>query len=211
MRRISSSRIATVATIYAVIVSSICLALLLQRRAKAPGDGGKTLTVERINVVESDGTLRMVISNRERLPGVLDLQGKEDRSQRPQAGLIFYNDEGQENGGLILGGRKNAQGEVVDSGGSLSFDKYNANQVVQLIGVDDKSDRFAGLMVFDSHSGTDTRRRVWVGRDDSGLASLALMDANGKKRLLLSVSESGEPQIKFLDAGGHPLKTITTQ
>ena len=57
--------------------------------------------------------------------------------------MIFYNDEGSENGGLIFGGRKNEKGEVVDSGGNLSFDKYGANQIVQRAGVDDKTDRFA--------------------------------------------------------------------
>ena len=200
------SRLAVAAIAYAAIVSTGCIALLFAQRPSS-----RVLTVERINVVESDGTLRMVISNRDRLPGVLDVHGKEDKSQRPQAGLIFYNDEGQENGGLIFGGRKNEHGEVVDAGGSLSFDRYNANQVVQLIGVDDKSDRFAGLMVLDSHSGTDTRRRVWVGRDESGIASLALMDAHGKKRLLLQVGETGEPQLQFLDANGKAVKSISAR
>jgi hypothetical protein len=206
MTGIPSSRLAVSAIAYAAIVGTVCIVLLFAQRPST-----RVLTVERINVVESDGTLRMVISNRDRLPGVMDMQRKEDKSQRPQAGLIFYNDEGQENGGLIFGGRKNERGEVVDAGGSLSFDRYDANQVVQLIGVDDKSDRFAGLMVFDSHSGTDTRRRVWVGRDDSGVASLALMDAQGKKRLLLQVSEAGEPQIQFLDANGKPLRSISAR
>ena len=69
--------------------------------------------------------------------------------------MIFYNDEGSENGGLIFGGRKNERGEVEDSGGNLSFDKYDANQIVQLAGVDDKSDKFAGLAV------SDQARRIW--------------------------------------------------
>jgi hypothetical protein len=115
------------------------------------------LTVERINVVEPDGTLRMVISDHARLPGIIT-KGKEQKFDRPQAGMIFYNDEGSENGGLIFGGHKNAKGEVVDSGGSLSFDKYDANQIVQLAGVDDKEDKFAGLSITDSPTGSDVRR-----------------------------------------------------
>lgn len=95
------------------------------------------INVHRINIVEPDGTLRMVISNHAQLPGII-ARGKEQMFTRPQAGILFYNDEGSENGGLIFGGHRNSKGEVVDSGGSLSFDKYEANQIVQLAGVDDK-------------------------------------------------------------------------
>ena len=42
---------------------------------------------------------------------------------------------------------RNEKGEVVDSGGSLSFDKICASQIVQLAGVDDKENRFVGLAV----------------------------------------------------------------
>lgn len=135
------------------------------------------------------------------LSGII-VKGKEESFERPQAGILFYNDEGAENGGLIFGRRQNEKGEVVDSGGSLSFDKYGANQIVQLAGVDDKEDKFAGLMVWDSHMGTDTRRPVWVGRDDEGKASVALMDKNGKKRLLMEVAADGTPSLTFLDANG---------
>jgi len=30
---------------------------------------------------------------------------------RPKAGMLFYNDEGSENGGLIFGGMKNERGK----------------------------------------------------------------------------------------------------
>lgn len=159
------------------------------------------INVRRINVVEPDGTLRMIISDHAKLPGII-VRGKEQPLERPQAGILFYNDEGSENGGLIFGGRKNDKGQVVDAGGSLSFDKYEANQIVQLAGVDDSEDRFAGLIVSDSHTGTDTCRRVWVGRDDEGTASVALMDVNGKKRMLMEVKPDGTPSLTFLDANG---------
>jgi len=160
------------------------------------------INVHRINVVEPDGTLRMVISDHAKLPGIIT-RGKEQPFARPQAGMIFYNDEGSENGGLIIGGHQNAKGEVVDSGGSLSFDKYGANQIVQLIGVDDKEDRFAGLSVTDSVTGSDNRRRVWVGRGDDGTATVDLMDAQGKKRIVMEVKADGTPSLFFLDANGR--------
>lgn len=157
--------------------------------------------MRRINVVEPDGTLRIVISDHAKLPGII-VQGKEQPFERPQAGLLFYNDEGSENGGLIFGGHRNDKGEIVDSGGSLSFDKYGANQIIQLIGVDDKDDRFAGLSVTDSLTGTDTRRRVWVGRGENGTATVSLMDAQGIKRIVMEVHSDGTPSLSFLDASG---------
>ncbi len=158
--------------------------------------------VQRINLVEPDGTLRMVISNKAKLPGVI-IRGKEKRQEdRPQAGLLFYNDEGSENGGLIFGGHKNAKGEVVDSGGALSFDMYDASEVVQLAGVDDHENRFVGLSVRESYPDGNSPRRIWVGRDQSGIAELALMDGAGKKRIVMQVPEKGEPRIAFLGPDG---------
>ena len=166
-----------------------------------------TLHTGRIDIREPNaGTLRMVISNHAKFPGII-VRGKETKFDRPQAGMLFYNDEGSENGGLIFGGHKNDKGEVVDSGGSLSFDKYDASQIVQIAGVDDHEDKFAGLVVRDS-SPKESRRRVWVGRDDAGNASIALMDAQGKKRITMNVAADGTPSIALLDAEGNVVKQI---
>jgi hypothetical protein len=165
------------------------------------------ITVQRINIVEPDGTPRLIISNHAKLPGVL-VRGNEKPLDRPQAGLIFLNDEGSEIGGLIFGGKKDKDGKIRNSGGSLSFDRYEANQVVQLLGVDDSEDRMAGLMVSDSPSGTDVRRRIWLGRRDDGAATLALLDGAGNKRIVMSVAEVGKSQISVLDATGKTVKEL---
>jgi hypothetical protein len=194
--------------IYAVSMSTIFGIALLTGAAIPKQSSFDELTVQRINVVEADGTLRMVISNHGKLPGII-VRGKERAFDRPQAGMLFYNDEGSEDGGLIFGGYRNAKGEVVDSGGSLSFDKFEANQIVQLAGVDDKEDRFAGLIITDSLASGDSRRRVWVGRDDSGSSVVALMDANGKKRIAIEVAPDGTPSFSLLDANGKVTNQIT--
>jgi len=165
------------------------------------------ITVERINIVEPDGTPRLIIASHARLPGVL-VHGKEEPLDRPQAGMIFLNDEGSETGGLIFGGRKDADGSVRDAGGSLSFDHYGANQVVQLLGVDDSEDRLAGLVVSDSPSGNDNRRRIWLGRGDDGAATLALLDGAGHQRIVMQVAEDGTPRISVLDAAGNTIKQL---
>jgi len=168
------------------------------------------ISVQRIKVIEPNGTLRMVISNHAKFPGII-VRGKEQAFDRPQAGVLFYNDEGSENGGLIFGGYRNAKGEVVDSGGSLTFDKYDANQIVQLAGVDDKDDKFAGLMVGDSKPGGESPTRIWVGHNADKTATIALMDGQGRKRLVMEVAESGAARISFLDANGKVLNQLVPQ
>lgn len=193
---------------YCVVVTTVLTVLLLSGAASSKSQDFDEITVQRINVIEPNGTLRMVIADHAKLPGVI-VRGKEQpKVDRPEAGMIFYNDEGSENGGLIFGGHRNAKGEVVDSGGSLSFDQYDANQVVQLAGVDDKDDRFAGLAVSDSVAEGSNHRRIWVGRGDDGSAVIQLMDAKGKKRISMEVAADGAPRLSFLDADGKVINQL---
>lgn len=98
---------------------------------------------------------------------------------------------------------------MVDSGVSLSFDKYGApQQIVQLAGIDDVHDRFSGLAVNGfSQSGTHNRR-LWAGRDASDSASVALMDEEGRKRIVMQVLKDGTASIEFLDSQGTVVKQI---
>jgi len=193
-----------------IVTAALCVLLLI---AAAPIKKKFTfdeIDVQRINIREPDGTLRMVLANHAKLPGII-VRGKEQPFERPQAGIIFYNDEGSENGGLIFGGRKNSKGEVVDSGGALSFDRYDGNQEVQLIGVHDKEDRFAGLVVSDSPPKAQGHRRIWVGKNEDGAARVELRDANGKKRLVLEVLADGAASLNFLDADGKVVNRVVPQ
>jgi hypothetical protein len=104
---------------YSTVMTTLLAAFTLAGSATARGQDRvqqfDEMDVHRINVREPDGTLRMVISNHARLPGVI-VRGKENPPvDRPYAGVLFYNDEGAENGGLVFGGHRNANGEVVDA------------------------------------------------------------------------------------------------
>ena len=64
------------------------------------------VNVERINVVDADGTLRLVISNKDRMhPGVRIWTARPSTGRGPVAGMIFFNDEGDEVGGLTYTGQ----------------------------------------------------------------------------------------------------------
>src|SRR5262245_60104499 len=83
------------------------------------------IDVERINIVEKNGKLDMVISNGERQhPGVID--GRTLSRARP-AGMLFFNDRGDECGGLSFNGDQkdgNASASAL-----LAFDKIGRAHV----------------------------------------------------------------------------------
>jgi hypothetical protein len=209
---------------------------LVTQRQKSKFD---EINVHRINVYESDGTLRMVISNKARFPGLI-IRGKEYRHPRPQAGMLFFNDEGTENGGLIFSGHKDKDGKIIDSGGSLTFDQYEQDQIVQIEGSYDSNDHFAGLSVFDrpdrpiekdlqeslkieSMSPAEREKlmaqraksnyygaaRIKLARTDDGAAGISLRDAQGRPRIVMQVSKEGLSSLKFLDADGKVLNELT--
>jgi hypothetical protein len=183
------------------------LLLVATTRAAQKTETFDEITVHRINVAEPDGKLRLVISNRARLPGVM-VNGKEGKPNRPYAGMIFYNDEQTENGGLIFAGHRNANGDVESSGVSLSFDKYGDGQIVQLAGVSDKEDRFSGLRVWENGLDAGRSTRVWVGESADGIASMALMDGSGRKRIVMEVKPDGGSSLTFLDENGKVVNQL---
>lgn len=91
------------------------------------------IDVERINIVEKDGTVKMIITNVSHFPNGNDkINGRptnEDRKKR--SGMLFYNEDGIECGGFIYDGQKNENGH--SSGLSLTYDQYDGDQVMQLL------------------------------------------------------------------------------
>jgi len=88
------------------------------------------LTVKNLNVIGEDGKLRLVISNEKRQhPGIIEGQTLPQR-ERP-AGIIFFNNQGDECGGIISG-VSNEKGNT-NSFMSFTMDNYHDDQVIQLI------------------------------------------------------------------------------
>jgi hypothetical protein len=217
-----------------VAVSSLALVILSTaafRQAAAPQNLGE-ITVERINVVDKNGTLRLVISNKDRQhPGVID--GLTIDRPRPVAGLLFFNDAGDEVGGLTFTGQdKDGKGTA---SGTFTFDQLHQDQTIGLRYSEGNGTRRAALEVWDrpdAHLGdlvrslnaanaiADPERRqaaiaaarqtapaghtrVFVGKDVDRSASVALSDAAGTPRLKLTVDANGNPRIEFLDDKGQ--------
>ncbi len=193
---------------YSAVLSTAFAVVLLMGATSHRMRAFDEIQVHRINVVEPDGTLRMVISDSDRMPGII-IKGKAlPKLDRPQAGMLFYNDEGTENGGLIFGGHRNEKGEVIDSGASLSFDPYGqSQQMVQLAGVEDMNNQIVGLAINDPKDHA-RNRRVWVGRGEDDSAVVSLADAKGRKRIVMQVNADGAASLNFLDAEGHVVRRI---
>src|SRR5690349_16423161 len=105
------------------------------------------IDVERINVIAPNGQPRLVISNAERAPDVI-INGKTyHRSGSNEAGMIFYNEEGSENGGMGFSGRTR-DGQTSANAG-LMFDQYGQDQTIGLTYDEQDGRRSAGLRVWD--------------------------------------------------------------
>lgn len=116
----------------------------------------KEISAERINIMESNGQFRMAISNKERSPENLSY-GKPFTPPIPggnRPGIIFYNDEGTENGGLIFTGGRDSSGKY-QAFGHFSFDQYNQNQVLYLSYNDENGNQNTGLHIDDWQTSPD--------------------------------------------------------
>lgn len=108
------------------------------------------ITVHRINVVEPDGTIRLVLTNTASSPGIY-IKNKEypHPRGRKSAGLLFFDEEGTEDGGLAYGIEKDKDGRVAGSEGHLSFDQYMQDQIFTIDAGRDGDKKFSLLRMDD--------------------------------------------------------------
>jgi hypothetical protein len=189
------------------------------------------ITVQRLNVVDANGTLRMVIANKDRMhPGQMD--GKLIDRPRPVAGLLFFNEEGDEVGGLTFTGRE--VNGVRQANAGLMFDQFKQDQTIGFSYSEGNGRRSAGFQVWDRPesrlselidklnaankiedrterekaiaairaAAPPAPRRLFIGKNADRAATVSLSDGNGKPRLTMTVDAAGNPRIEFLDEAG---------
>ena len=133
----------------ATTMAAALAAVFALTAAKTEKETFDEITVGRINIVEPDGTKRIVISNKAQFPGDFK-EGKEGArpDRRSFAGMLFINEEGTENGGLIQKGSIAADGKV-SSGLSLTFDRFRQDQTLQLLTNDSAAHQMTGIKIND--------------------------------------------------------------
>jgi hypothetical protein len=134
-----------------VVISSIAftvVGLAAFRQARPARQKFTEIDVQRINIVEPDGKLRMVLSNRPRSIGPVYKGKPFGYAGGSRPGIIFFNDEGTENGGLTFEGHQLTDGGYSASTG-MSFDQFNQDQVMVLNYDDDNGRKREGLTLAD--------------------------------------------------------------
>lgn len=192
------------------------------------------IDVERINVVEKDGKLDMVISNKERQhPGMVD--NKPFDRKRDSAGILFFDEKGNECGGLIF-----SDLETGENYRSFTFDRFRGDQTIALQHLENKEGNYwAGLVFNDENIDLPTRlakieeikklpdeaarkaaykemqdkgeflvNRLSIGKGRDKSALLTMSDAKGKPRISMSVAADGKPKLDFLDETGKVIYSL---
>jgi hypothetical protein len=133
---------------YAVASTLLFGLVFLTAAQPAPPQKGRfaEIDAERINILQPDGKLALVLANDQRLPGPI-VGGREIKSGRRAAGILFFNGKGDESGGLTYASRE--KDAAYEAGGHFSFDQYNNDQVVFLSYQDNGKSRGTGLYVVD--------------------------------------------------------------
>ncbi len=191
----------------------------------------KEIDVERINIREKDGTLRMALFNNEQCPG-WEMDGL--TYERPKAaGIMFYDDRGVECGGLVFTRKGSADGYAANA--SLTFDRFDGDQVIGLQYSEEKGKPFYGITIWDRPVGFEAARkwlkansmaegpekeaalrevqedgkrgafgrtRMFMGRSTNGDLKVTMADTQGRDRIRMVVDANDVPRIEFLNEKG---------
>lgn len=189
------------------------------------------LDVERLNIIEKDGKLKLVLANAAKAPPVV-FNGKTLSKGSRSPGLYFYNANGEECGGVAYDTSEKDGKYEAHSG--ILFDQYNQDQTVGITYSDANGSRAAGLNVWDRpdtpiwvsvekldairamregaektealnrlrESGELGASRVFVGKGRDKAAVVMLSDGKGKPRIRMAVDGAGVAKLEFMDETG---------
>jgi hypothetical protein len=128
-----------------VLLGGLILVAADSKHGKAKFD---EIDTQRINIRGADGKLRLTISNNEKSPGpIIGGQIMTSRDGKRGAGLIFFNDNGDECGGMTWHGQK--KDGAVNANGGLMFDQYDSDQTVGIQYSQHGDSRSSGLHIWE--------------------------------------------------------------
>lgn len=132
-------------------ISSLVLVILLFVAFSPADKPVDVIRAHRVEILNDDGRYALVLAGRGRLPGPM-FDGKEypqalSGGRQQNSGMIFFNESGDEVGGLTYSGR--ATGDSYRASGGIMFDQFHQDQIVGLRYSDNGRSRSAGLHVWD--------------------------------------------------------------
>jgi len=198
--------------IYAAVLTVVVLAfIIIALRLMSSDNHFKHITAERIDIVDQNGKISMAISNREsQHPGTID--GKVLPKRDRPAGMIFFNDDGNECGGLVYDGDKKSASMT------YSVDQYKNDQIMQLQysqdGEGSQLKRSYGFKLWDRYDNFTTGQ-LMVYADSlnklhdtsaykAGMAKLKAAGLPTNERLFVGKNTDGEVGLFLRDAKGVP-------
>jgi hypothetical protein len=194
------------------VVSLLVIGVMAFSAFIKPKERLDELTVERLNVVEKNGQLIAVIANRARMPDPIT-NGKAFKTERPP-GMIFYNGEGDECGGLVFGavsGSRARAGDKYGAYGGFTFDQYQQSQAIGLIYNDHSGTREVGLKVWDRpetpqsdfFQRNEAISRMADGPDKEAARKQLREDGLSPTRIFVGKSKERDAKVTLYDAKGN--------
>lgn len=193
----------------------------------------KEINVELLNIVEADGLRKLALFNSENIPSLI-MGGKDilpgHRAGTGVAGLVFFNTQGDECGGLIFGSDKLPDGGYRSSL-SFTFDQYKNDQVVQMLCAEENYVRQYGFKIFDRpdvnleeiiddvakvkempESPEKEKRlkelfagsavRMFIGKSADGSVGVNINNKEGKPTIRIYIDKEDVPHFEFIDSDG---------
>lgn len=183
-----------------MIVSSLLLLVLSYKVFFGPQPS--EITLNRLNIVDSrTGKLRMVLADIVPDPVI---GGKTVPRIFKAGGLTYYNDKGNEVGGLVI---------VNDSSGEktlLTFD-YNNTDAFSIFKNETLESYQMGIQISDRNTQEEFERRGSRGTGRIGIlnnnktALIGLNDTRARPRIIFMVDANDNPRILVLDTLGKPV------
>ena len=224
--------------IYTVLVTVICFLMVLSAfTSVTTNQKFEEIDVERINIIEKDGTLKMVISNKARQhPGIVNGKVIKRKNPRPP-GMIFFNQLGDEMGGLVYG-ENGPNGHF----GSLTWDKVRGDQTIGFRHLESENGTYtSGLSMWQQPEVTGdiiaekidsintnikdaalrkvayqkmrddkllATSRMFIGKSRDDASLLLMNDINGNARIVMMVDSDGIPKLEFRDEKGNAIYSL---
>ncbi|MBI5086492.1 MAG: hypothetical protein HZB13_18090 [Acidobacteria bacterium] len=134
-----------------ILTLAALAALLVSGFTTAPAVH-KELFAERINIVDANGRTVLAICSKTRIAAPA-MDGKTysaaiSPGREHMAGMVFFNDEGDEMGGLLFNSFRRPDGKHAGVG-HLSFDRFKDNQVLALQYIENATTVQSGLTLYD--------------------------------------------------------------
>ena len=169
------------------------------------------ITVQVVDVVDPDGTVRMTIGNQTYFPPIRYRDKEYERSIDESIGLIFFEADGDEAGGLLQAqlGDKNQSALILDFTHQLT----DGIGLIKQESADGEEWR-AGLFISDRRAfepgeitSSQGVERILLSTSNN-TAELVISDPDGTPRIKIGVDHDSSPYVQILDPSGAVVSSL---